>query len=60
MGSNSDRSEILSNIKIDTIRFSGNRNTIQIGTNNISVGQGRDIKIQIPDKDNLKSSEKEV
>lgn len=55
MGSDPDIPKIVSNIKADTIKSSGSRNTIQVGTDNISIGQGRDIKIQTSAKDNLNS-----
>ncbi len=38
------------NIKTNTIKSSGSRNTIQIGTDNISIGQGRDIQIHTSEK----------
>ena len=56
MKSDSNIPKIVSNIKADTIRSSGSRNTIQVGTDNISIGQGRDITIQTSAKDNLNSS----
>lgn len=44
--SDSGTSKKIATTKVDTINTPGSNNTVQVGTGNISIGQGRDIKIE--------------
>lgn len=46
IGGDSDTPTRIATTKVDTINTPDSNNTVQVGTGNISIGEGRDIKIE--------------